>query len=201
MKKLSISFLFLFSLVFGSCAQNIKLPEPNKTGGKPIMEAFNARKSQREFQETELSLQTLSNLLWAANGFNRPANRTAPTSRDNQELELAVILPKGVYNYDAKENKLILVKKGDHRAKAGMQDFVATAPVNILFVSDLDKASNEQSAYIDLGFVSQNIYLFCASEGLATVVRALFDPAVLAELLELPANKKVLLTQTVGMPK
>lgn len=199
MKKLIL--LILISYAMGLSAQNITLPTPEKTGGKPLMQALSERQSNRNFQEKELPLQTLSNLLWAANGFNRDEKRTAPTSQNRQELELYVTLKSGLYAYDAKNNLLVMIKKGDYRKNSGKQDFVAIAPLNIIFVADLQKASSENAAHTDCGFISQNIYLFCSSEGLGTVVRGWFDKDELAKLLELPEHRKVLLTQTVGYLK
>ncbi|MEA4997001.1 MAG: SagB/ThcOx family dehydrogenase [Petrimonas sp.] len=200
MNKLVIFLLFSL-LTLSLFAQDIQLPTPNKKGGKPLMQALSERKSAREFQEKELPVEVLSNLLWAANGFNREDKRTAPTANNKQELELYLVMKSGIYFYNAREHRLALVKKGDYRKSAGTQTYVANAPVNILFVSDSGKASGKNYAYTDCGFVSQNIYLFCASEGLATVVRGSYDKKVLEELLQLPANQEVLLTQTVGYPK
>lgn len=200
MNKLVIFLLFSL-LTLSLFAQDIQLPTPNKKGGKPLMQALSERKSAREFQEKELPDEVLSNLLWAANGFNREDKRTAPTANNKQELELYLVMKSGIYFYNAREHRLALVKKGDYRKSAGTQTYVANAPVNILFVSDSGKASGKNYAYTDCGFVSQNIYLFCASEGLATVVRGSYDKKVLEELLQLPANQEVLLTQTVGYPK
>jgi len=200
MNKLVIFLLFSW-LTLPLDAQDIQLSAPDKKGGKPLMQALSERKSAREFQEKELPDEVLSNLLWAANGFNREDKRTAPTANNKQELELYLVMKSGIYFYNAREHRLALVKKGDYRKSAGTQTYVANAPVNILFVSDSGKASGKNYAYTDCGFVSQNIYLFCASEGLATVVRGSYDKKVLEELLQLPANQEVLLTQTVGYPK
>lgn len=199
---IKLVIIFLFSLLTSSLfAQDIQLPTPDKKGGKTLMQALSERKSSREFKEKELPNDVLSNLLWAANGFNREDKRTAPTANNRQELELYLVMKSGIYFYNAREHRLALVKKGDYRKSAGTQTYVANAPVNILFVSDSGKASGKNYAYTDCGFVSQNIYLFCASEGLATVVRGSYDKKVLEELLQLPANQEVLLTQTVGYPK
>ncbi len=181
--------------------QDIQLPAPDRTGGKPLMQALNERQSNRSFQDKSLTQQQLSDLLWAANGFNRNDKRTAPTANNRQELELYAVTKEGVYFYDAKNHLLKEVKKGDHRAKAGMQDFVAEAALNLIFVSDMEKASSRDFALIDCGFVSQNVYLYCASEGLGSVVRGFFDKKVLSELLELPSSQEVLLTQSVGYVK
>jgi nitroreductase len=179
-------------------AQDIILPKPVKTGGMPLMEALSKRSSSREFSTADLDNQTLSNLLWAAWGFNRESKRTAPSASDKQELSLYVVLKSGAYLYDAKANKLVQKAKGDLRAKTGKQDFVATAPVNIVFVEDKGK---QGMGAVDSGFISQNIYLYCASEGLATVVRAWFDAGVVKEALKLEEHLQPILTQTVGKRK
>ena len=198
MNKLVI-IIGLLTLSSLSCfAQDIKLPSPNRTGGKPLMNALNERQSNRDFSDKELSIQTLSDLLWAANGFNRETKRTAPSSQDRQELDLYVFLKSGVYFYDAKNHQLILKVSGDHQAKTGGQPFVAVAPVNLVFVANLDKASNRDAALIDCGFISQNIYLFCASEGLISVVRGSLDKDVVFNLLGLNEKQEALLAQTVG---
>jgi len=203
MKTRMNRFIMLASLfILGSSisAQDIKLPAPNRTGGKPLMQALNERKSTRSYQDKDLTRQQLSDLLWAANGFNRETKRTVPTANDRQELELYVATRNGIYFYDAHQHLLREVKKGDYRAQTGVQDFVAQAALNLIFVSDMEKASSRQYAYTDCGFVSQNIYLYCASEGLGSVVRGSFDKEKLHQLLNLGPNQEVLLTQSVGYP-
>lgn len=181
-------------------AQDVKLPIPDRSGGKPLMEALNQRRSTRTFQEKELSLQQLSNLLWAANGFNRDDKRTAPTANNRQELELYVTTQKALYFYDARNHLLREVKKGDFRGATGAQDFVSKVALNLIFVVDMQKASGREYAFTGCGFVSQNIYLYCASEGLGTVVRGMFDKDKLHALLGLKETQEVLLTQSVGYP-
>lgn len=193
-----LSVLFIMS--YSISAQDITLPVPDRTGGKPLMQVLNERKSTRSYQDKELTLQQLSDLFWAANGFNRDGKRTVPTSNNRQELELYVTMKNGVYFYDARNHLLKEVTKGDHRAKAGTQDFVAHTALNLIFVSDLEKASNREAAHIDCGFVAQNVYLYCASEGLGAVVRASFDKDKLGQLFNLAPNQEVLLTQSVGYP-
>lgn len=200
MKKTILLFSAVM-MILSLSAQDIQLPVPDKTGGKPLMQALSERQSTRSFQDKELSNKTLSELLWAANGFNRADKRTAPTANNRQELELYVAMKSGVYFYDARQHTLKLVKKGDFRKDTGMQDYVGAAALNVIFVSDRNKASSETYAYTDCGFVSQNIYLFCASEGLGTVVRGSFNKDALGKLLNLPENQQVLLTQSVGYPK
>ena len=200
MKKLIVTLVLVIGSL--SCfAQDIKLPSPNRTGGKPLMDALNERQSDREFSDKELGIQTISDLVWAANGFNREAKRTAPSSQDRQEIDLYVFLKTGIYFYDAKNHQLILKTAGNHQAKTGGQPFVEVAPLNFVFVANLDKASNRDAALIDCGFISQNIYLFCASEGLISVVRGSIDKDELHKLLGLSENQEALLGQTVGYKK
>lgn len=203
-------FLFILSvLLFTSAlyAQNIKLPIPNKSGGKPLMTVLNERKSSRDFSEKILPNQQLSNLLWAAWGYNRADKRTAPSSQNKQEMDIYVALASGCYLYDARKNELVLVVKQDLREKTGKQDFVKNAPVNIIFVADKRKMAQQdeqsmlQTAYINTGFISQNIYLYCASEGLATVIRAWVDKAALALAMKLHDQQEIIVCQTVGYPK
>lgn len=187
--------------------QNIKLPTPNKSGGKPLMTVLNERKSSRDFSEKNLPNQQLSNLLWAAWGYNRADKRTAPSSQNKQEMDIYVALASGCYLYDARKNELVLVVKQDLREKTGKQDFVKNAPVNIIFVADKRKMAQQdeqsmlQTAYINTGFISQNIYLYCASEGLATVIRAWVDKAALALAMKLHDQQEIIVCQTVGYPK
>ena len=197
-KKITL-MLFSIALIMPSIAQDIKLSTPDKTGGKPLMQALSQRKSSRNFVDKELSVDVLSNLLWAANGFNRDDKRTAPTANDKQEVELYVAIKSGVYLYDAKNAILKLIKDGDHRKSTGSQDFVAKASANIILVADMNKASSREYAYTDCGFVAQNIYLFAASEELGAVSRGWYDKDVLAKLLNLPSHKEVILTQSVGV--
>jgi SagB-type dehydrogenase family enzyme len=198
-----------FSL--GSAAQNIKtvkLPPPHTDGGRPLMEVLKDRKSVREFGPATLSPQTLSNLLWAAFGINRPdGRRTAPSAMNWQEVSIYVSTPEGVYIYDAKDNALNPVLAGDFRAATGTQSFVKDAAVNLVYVSDLSMTGNatssEAETYIaaDVGFIAENVYLYCASEGLATLVRGTIDKPALAKTLNLQPNQKIILAQSVGYPK
>ena len=191
----SLGLLFISLSV---SAQDIVLPKPVKTGGMPLMEALNNRATHREFSSENLDNQTISNLLWAAWGYNRENKRTAPSANDKQEIDLYVVMKSGAYLYDARANKLIQVVKDDVRKDMGKQDFVGTAPLNIVFVNDKTKNG---AANTDSGFISQNIYLFCASENLATVVRGWYDAAVISKALKLKDTQEVVLTQTVGKKK
>ena len=194
-----------------SAAQAIKpvqLPPPQTKGGRPLMQVLSDRKSTREFGPGTLSPQALSNLLWAAFGINRPdGRRTAPSAMNWQEVNIYVATPEGMYIYDAKDNALNPVLSGDFRAATGTQSFVKDAAVNLVYVSDLSKtddaSSSEAEVYsaADVGFIAQNVYLYCASEGLATVVRGSIDKPALAKTLNLQANQKIILAQSVGNPK
>jgi SagB-type dehydrogenase family enzyme len=172
------------------------------------MQVLSERKSTREFGSGTPSPQTLSNLLWAAFGINRPdGRRTAPSAMNWQEVSIYVVTPEGVYVYDAKNNALNPVLSGDFRASTGTQDFVKDAAVNLVYVSDLTKIggsdSPEAQMYTgaDVGFIAQNVYLYCASEGLATVVRGSVDKPALAKTLNLQPQQKIILAQSVGYPK
>jgi len=186
----------------------VQLPKPQTEGGMPLMQALNERKTSREFSTKELPDQVLSNMLWAAFGINRPdGKRTAPSAMNMQEIDIYLATAKGLYLYDAKANSLILTLEEDIRAKTGGQPFVATAPVNLVYVADLSKmgrASDEDKNFysvVDTGFISQNVYLFCASEGLVTVVRGYVNKPALAKAMNLRPDQKIILAQTVGYPQ
>lgn len=188
--------------------QVVRLPPPQTEGGKPLMQALRERHSTREFSAKALPRQVLSNLLWAAAGVNRPASgqRTAPSARDWREIDVYVATAEGMYRYDAATHALTPVVARDLRAAAGMQDFVATAPVNLIYVADFDRmegAAAEQKEFYaatDAGFIAQNVYLYCASENLATVVRGSVDRDALAKAMGLASHQRIILAQTVGYP-
>ena len=187
----------------------VKLPAPKTEGGKPLMQALKERKSMREFSSQEFTLQVLSDLLWAADGINRPesAHRTAPSAMNMQEIDIYVAKVDGLYLYDAKVNSLIPVVLGDIRALTGKQPFVKDAPINLIYVADLAKMGRLSAvdadfyAAADTGFISENVYLYCASAGLTTVVRGSIDKPALAKAMKLGADKKIIFAQTVGYPK
>ena len=211
-KRMAISAALLIAAIStpagAQAMEDIALPAPRTEGGKPLMDALRERHSSREFSAAKLPLQVLSDLLWAAAGINRPetGKRTAPSARNWQEVEVYVVLEDGAYVYDAAANVLKAAAAGDLRKQTGSQDFVGVAPVDLVYVADLAKLSEappeDRILYsaADAAFISENVYLFCASEGLATVVRGSVDRAVLAAALKLPAEKRVILAQTVGYP-
>jgi len=198
-------------LMSASCllAQDLKpilLPQPQTDGGRPLMQVLKDRKTTRDFAADKLSPQVLSNLLWAAFGVNRPdGRRTAPSAMNRQEIDIYVATADGLFIYDAKGNKLVPALAQDVRAATGTQSFAAKAPLDLVYVADLAKVGSEPDADLytaaDTGFIAQNVYLFCASEGLTTVVRGSVDRAALAKVMKLRSDQKIILAQTVGYPK
>ncbi len=208
--KLWLGLLLAF-LTFPACSQDlqpVQLPQPRMEGGMPLMQALKERKSTREYSPDKLSPQVLSNLLWAAFGINRPSGyRTAPSANNKQEIDIYVASADGLYLYDAKANQLKPIQTEDVRSLTGSQAFVKEAAVNLVYVADLAMAGRTDPAAVELysgadtGFISENVYLFCASEGLATVVRASVDKPELAKAMKLRPDQKIILAQTVGYPK
>lgn len=194
--------------LFSQELQVIKLGAPDQERGVTIMKAFANRHSERVFLNKGLSNRDLSDLLWAANGINRPAKgmRTAPSAMNKQDIDIYAILPEGAYLYDAKSNVLNPVAKGDHRQLvAGGQDFVKKAAVCLVLVSDLSrfgevKEHTRMMAAMDAGIVSQNINLFCAGVGLSTVPRASMDQEGLRKVLKLTDSQILLMNNPVGYP-
>ncbi len=216
--KIAHSLLLSFACLTGAAvlavhavdeAAPIVLPKPDMAGGKPLMQALKERQSARAFSPEKLPPQVMSELLWAANGINRPGTdkRTAPTARNWQEIDVYVATVAGLFLYDAKKHQLLPVLPDDLRAASGKQEFVKDAPVNLIFVADFAKMGSsaekdkELYAATDTGFVSQNVYLYCASAELATVVRGYLDREALAKAMKLRPTQKVILAQSVGYPK
>ena len=219
--------LFLFMIPQLSFSQEatqgqnvIKLPPPQTEGGKPLMQALKLRQSTRgNFgPEEKLSLQTLSNLLWAADGVNRPnGHRTAPSAADWQNIHIYLTTADGVFLYDAPQHVLKVISTEDVRATAGIdgsgamkQDFVKTAPLNLVYVADMTKTKGMKWqgedagvtwSFANVGAIAQNVYLFCASEGLACILRAMVDPAQIAKTFQLRPEQRVILSQTVAQFK
>ncbi|MGO9121273.1 MAG: SagB/ThcOx family dehydrogenase [Desulfomonilaceae bacterium] len=209
---LALSLAAALIMVTAATAEDLKpgkLPEPQLTIGKPLMEVLKARKSSRDFKRENLPAQTMSNLLWAACGINRPeaGKRTAPTARNKQEIDVYVATANGVFLYDAKNHSLELILSEDIRAKCGTQEYVKDVPVNLVFVADYSRmtepteAEKQALSWADTGFISENVYLYCASEGLATVVRALINRDELAKVMKLRPDQKITLSQSVGLPQ
>jgi SagB-type dehydrogenase family enzyme len=215
MKKRIYNFsgiVVLLSIAIPAFSQDIVLPAPDKTGGKPLMQALNERQTTREFTTSDLTMQQLSDLLWAAWGYNRPSEkkRTAPSSRDLQEIDVYAAMKGGLYVYDAATHTLKQIHNRDIRALTGTQEFVGKAPLNLVYVADLAKLGKKEgdeikdaellSSYANTGFIAQNVYLCCASSGLACVVRGMVPKDKLAPEMGLRKNQVIILGQTIGVP-
>jgi SagB-type dehydrogenase family enzyme len=215
------------SPTFAQELKPIQLLPPQFDGGRPLMQTLRDRRSLRNYSDEKISLQVLSNLLWAAFGINRPEvgksthrpGRTAPSAGNRQDIDIYVATADGVYVYDAKPNTLNPVLAEDVRrlsghqypppsVRASMVPSLDEAPINLIYVWDGAKRSKDSSseelslrmAFADTGFISQNVYLFCASEGLATVVRLWFDKAALEKKMRLRPEQYATLVQSVGYP-
>ena len=189
-------------------AEPIVLPQPRSGGGKPLLEALRLRRSTRDYSTQPISTQVLSDLLWAAYGVNRPSgDRTAPYWRHIMVVDVYVAMADGVWLYDPKRHALEPHLAADIRAQTGMQDFVGTAPLNLVYVAhgermqDISPEERRLYASVDTGFIGQNVYLFCASEGLGTVFRGSVDYNKLAHTMRLDEAQFVTFAQTVGYPK
>ncbi|MCE5336788.1 MAG: SagB/ThcOx family dehydrogenase [Desulfobacteraceae bacterium] len=190
-----------------SAAGPIKLPEPRTDGGKPLMQVLKSRVSMRSFSDEKLSPQMLSDLLWAGFGVSRAdGRRTAPSARNSQEICIYVATPDGAFLWDAQKNQLEPVAAKDLRAMTGTQPYVGDAAVNLIYVADYSKIGGGGGMWdmlvgADTGAIFENVYLFCASEGLATVARAGIDRDALARELKLKSDQKIVMAQSVGYPK
>ncbi len=185
----------------------ITLPKPQNDGGKPLMEVLKKRRSGRKYSDKEFDLQTLSNMLWASFGINSErGGRTAPSSHNSQEIDLYIFLSSGVYRYNALDNTLEMLFDEDMRALTGTQLYVATAPIQIAFIGNKSKLVNKtpqeevETVFLDSGFISQNLYLFCASFNLRCVVRLMFDKQMLHEKLRLSSDQEITVIQSIGYP-
>ena len=208
MKKLIFNIILIFSVINSVLAQelsSIKLNNPNTKRGLPVMEALSQRASVKEWSEKKLNIQDLSDLLWAANGINRPdeSKRTAASALNAQDVDVYVVMEEGSYLYDAKMQELTAVAKGDFREATGK----TTAPVVIVLVSDISRfksgevASKLNWAALDIGIVSQNIALFCAGTGLKTRPRVSMDVANIKAVLKLTDSQYPMLNHPVGYEK
>lgn len=189
----------------------VQLPTPRLQGGFTLEAALKKRHSTREFRPDALTLEQVSSLLWAGFGVNRPGSwgRTAPSVCNDQEVVVYAVLPEGTWRYDAREHRLLRVRAGDLRALTGTQDFAATAPLNLVYVIEKEPAEEHDAqpdeeehgfmAGADVGCIVENVYLYCAGAGLATVVRGQIDRRRLAEALGLRPHQRVALAQSVGL--
>jgi SagB-type dehydrogenase family enzyme len=207
MKRIIILLIGL--IAFGNlfAQNNITLPAPQKTGGMPLMEALSKRATVKAFDTKELTMQQLSNLLWASFGINRAdGRRTAPSASNKQEIDIYVLLKQGAYVYDAQNHVLKQVIAEDIRSQAADQRF-ADAPVQLIFVADLAKRGESteeaklRTANIDCGYISQNTYLYCVSEGLVTGARGSVKRDAIVAKLNLRPDQRILIAHSVGYPK
>ncbi len=209
--SITISYLVFalsYPVAVSAAQKEIKLAKPVMTGGMPLMTALSKRQSSRSFSSRKLPDQVLSNLLWAASGINRPdsGKRTAPTAMNNQEIAIYAALEEGLYLYNAKKHSLELIAGKDLRTLTGRQGFVNKAAVNLVYVADISKTAgfNREEKLIyagaDTGFIGQNVYLYCASEGLSTVIRGWIDKDALGKAMNLKSDQVIILSQTVGYP-
>jgi SagB-type dehydrogenase family enzyme len=184
----------------------IKLDPPDLNKGISVMQALKKRKTQRDISDKKLTLQQLSDLLWAADGINRPdGKRTAPAAMAIYSVDIYVVLPEGVYLYDVARHELKPVAKGDFRKLAGTQDFVFIAPVNLVYVLNIKSPKNSpmpnsRDKHVEVGCQVQNVYLYCASQGLAATVRGMIDQKKFSEVIKVKPEQ-VALAQTIGYPK
>jgi hypothetical protein len=206
------TLIFCAGLLLPAFSQELKplqLPEPKLDPGKSLVQALKERKTTRDYAADTPSEQTLANLLWACVGINRPdsGRRTAPTALNWQEIDVYIALPQGMFLYDAKANVLNPVVSGDIRSLTYTQPVFKDAPVNLVYVADLEKMGDGEEAVkmglaaMDTGFASQNVYLYCASEGLNTGFRVTLDKGKLAQALKLRPTQRIMGAQSVGLRK
>lgn len=205
-------YVVVATLVIQTCCfagKVIELPKVEAKGGMPLMQALQERKSTRDFDYTKkIDNVTLSEMIWATSGINRAdGKRTAGSTRNFKAVTIYVVLEDGVYSYDESKHLLTMEVEGDYRAQTGMQPFVKDAFMNVVFVGDFNKFAGmpEKDSYlmmgVDAGLMSQNLYLYCASKCIGTVVRGSIDKDAFSKLLKLPSGKKVILAQTISYPK
>ena len=209
MKKLFVLFVLFSLLTSASFAADVKLPEPEKTGGIGILDAVAARQSASDFVDEEISLQQLSTLLWVAGGINRPEGKiTFATALNTQDMIIFVFMRDGTYRYNPTEHSLTLIKEGDNRLLTGSQPFVARAAVDLLYIQDTEKwpkvgrkipaADILNCGFAHAGLSMQGVYLYAASQGWGARTRMNFDKEKLTELLGLTEQHNFTLMQCVG---
>jgi len=215
-KKQAVLLWVILCVFFWSVPQGkaqelrpIPLVKPQMDSGRLLMHVLKERKSSRDFSNKKLPIRVMSNLLWSACGINRPGlgKRTAPSTMNWQEIDVYVVTTQGLYVYDPRQHRLDPVLAQDISALTGNQPFVSDAPVNLIYVADLARMgsiaaeSKDFYAAIDTGFIAQNVYLYCASEGLATVTRGMINREALSLAMKLRPEQRIILAQTVGYPR
>ena len=208
MKKMfSTLAVFTAAIVSLTAAEVIQLPAPDKTGGKPLMQALTERQTNRDFKKDALALQEISNLFYAACGINRAdsGKLTIPTALNMQNLIVYAAMESGLYRYDAKKNQLIPVKDADLRGYTFMRkEMPLSAPLVMIYTADISKGRDADSTLMmsnaHAGSAYQNVYLYCASKGLSVVICGGFDKKVLAKQMGITDRQAVLYTQIIGWP-
>lgn len=190
---IALSLFLSFSV---NAKEVVKLPDPNLSGGKPLMEAMKARQTGRDFSTKAIDDQTLSEILWAAWGITHDGKRTIPTSQNKQNMEVYVVKADGAWKYDAKKNQLTQIVDKDLRSIFATQEYVNDAPITLVF-SGTDRTNTPLHA----GSAYQNVGLYCASKGLVNVVRAWFDMDEATKALKLPKGERVVVSHTIGWGK
>lgn len=213
MKRVLVTALLMCAVSYTAYADNIRLPDPEKTGGMTLLEALTLRHTEREFNDVDLNIQELSNLLYSAGGVNRPEGKLVyPVALEVQDMNIYVIMRDGIYIYDPHAHSLEQIEYGDHRAEIGEGEYVSKASVNLVYVHDLD-AWNElmtgeraiskehalHSGMFHTGAIMQNVYLFSASQNWNCVVQASFKNAKLRELLKLKDTQTIMLLHSIGL--
>jgi nitroreductase len=194
-------------IVSAQAQRPIELKPPMASNS--FLQLLAKRSSSREFSPEPLPVNILAGLLWAAFGINRPESgkRTAPSAVNRQEIDIYVAAANGLYLYDAKSSALKPILADDLKALTGRQAYVKEAPLGLIYVSDyakFERGTEEEKLFYsaaDTGFISENVYLYCASEGLATVVHMVNDKPVLAKAMKLRPEQKIVLAQSIGYPK
>lgn len=196
MKKIIIT-LMAIAIAAGSAhaLKPVKFDKPDMDRGGKLMDAFSERKSVREYSEKGISVKDLGDLLWAANGVNRKDGRTTnPTAMNRQEIKVYVVLKEGTYLYNNREHRLDPISEGDHRQAIRGN----TPAANLLIVAD---DAEFRFADVDAGYVSQNIYMFCAGNGMGTVAAAGMDRDAYVKACRLDGKQKIVLHHPVGYLK
>jgi nitroreductase len=207
-----VGVLFCIStVVLAEDLKPISLPQPRIEGGKPLMVALKDRCSTKELSQQPVPMEMLSDLLWAADGINRPdsGKLTAPSAANSQNIDIYVLLAQGVYLYNIKAHSLVPALAVDLRPlSAGPQDYAKEAPLNLLYVADYAKMSRIPDrpkqvffAACNTGAITQNVSLYCASVGLGSAVRGPMDVPALHKKLKLRDDQEIMLNQIVGYPK
>ncbi len=187
-------------------AADIKLPPPDLQSGKPLMQCLALRRSSRNFDRQPLPMQIISEILFAADGINRAdGHKTVPTALNKQNQTIYAVTSDGVYHYNNQKHSLVLIQKGDFRKNCGMQPFHQTAPLILVYVSDMAAVGNtpeQQAMYAGnhSGSASQNVYLYAASKGLSTVICGSINKELLKKTLHLKGAQQAVFSQPIGFP-